>query len=101
MGDIRIYLEAMGYFWSISPKNFLIMAGRFIKTGKYPDYSRYGTLLKKPPYPHVYKRRDMTRWGASTHGTYLYHVTDWDVEEYISAFKEIFKEFQNQKKGKR
>ena len=57
---LTVLLEQYGDFWKFTPKNFLIMAGKFIKTGKSFNLNAYGKRLKNPPRS-VYPARGASR----------------------------------------
>ena len=94
---MRIYCEAFSNFWKFTPEKFLIMCSYAVKTGKPVNFSHYGKRLVNAPRNHVYKRRGQTQWSTSTTGTFLFHVTDWRQEDYITAYREVYDVWRRRK----
>jgi len=90
---LHIYLVMEGGWWSFTPKQFLLMVSRYIKTNDYPDVYAYGKTLSHPPYKNVgryHEHGSYGNWFSASPDIVLYNPLDWGRDEYIGAFDEIY-----------
>lgn len=88
MARLTIYVEQYGFFWSFTPKQFLVLVGRYIKTKK---PFNWGKSLKSPPYQNVARyHRGEGHFHSTSSDVILFHPLDWDKGDYTEAFREVY-----------
>ncbi len=103
MGNLKIYCEQYGYYWSFTPKEFLALCSKSIqnKPGGFelPDKNQ---LKGKPKDVYNPERKPRgTKYPVSGQDAYsaspdviLYHPLDWGREEYREAAREVMMRLQ-------
>lgn len=95
MPRLTIYCEQYGYYWKLSPKQFLAMCARAMKAGFHdipgqPLARRPASIAKERGAPH---RRAFSTDSA----VMLFHTLDWDKGDYKQAYYEVARKIRGRK----
>lgn len=89
---LTIYCEQFGYYWKLTPRQFLAMCAKGMKTGV---HTLPGKSLSRRPASIAKERGASSRRAFSTDpAVMIFHPLDWDKGDYKQAYYEVAKKLR-------